>query len=119
ERIESGSEGTTKRTPGEQVVGTAMDREATSRAIWEFVGFPVKYERLLRESQAPADHGLMLDLAARADLSRRSLVLDADVASPAPPRHAFRAGLHDRAWALDPGGRQLQAPSDRLALLGP
>jgi SAM-dependent methyltransferase len=54
-----------------------VGREETSRAIWAFEGFPSSYGRLLGESQGPVGPELLLDLAARAGLSERSLVVDA------------------------------------------
>jgi SAM-dependent methyltransferase len=54
-----------------------VDREATIRELWTFAGFPAGHEALLRTSQRPVGSGVMLDLAAGAGLSERSLVLDA------------------------------------------
>jgi hypothetical protein len=54
-----------------------VGREEASRAIWQFEGFPSSYGRLLGESQGPVGPDVLLELAARAGLSERSLVVDA------------------------------------------
>jgi SAM-dependent methyltransferase len=51
-------------------------REETSRAIWEFEDFPSSYGRLLGESQAPIGPEGLVELAAQAGLSERSVVAD-------------------------------------------
>ena len=56
---------------------------------------------IVRSPSGPARARAIDDLHASSDVEWDSwYVLLADAASRAPPRHAFRAGLHDRAWAL-------------------
>jgi SAM-dependent methyltransferase len=54
-----------------------VGREETSRAIWSFEGFPPSYGKLLGESQGPVGPDVLLELAGRAGLSERSVVVDA------------------------------------------
>jgi SAM-dependent methyltransferase len=54
-----------------------VGREETSRAIWSFEGFPPSYGEMLGESQGPVGPDVLLELAGRAGLSERSVVVDA------------------------------------------
>jgi hypothetical protein len=76
-------------------VSDPSERAETSRAIWTFEGFPASYGKMLEESQGPVGPELMLELAARAGLSERSMVVDvacydASTSLPLVERHGCR-----------------------------
>jgi SAM-dependent methyltransferase len=54
-----------------------VGRQETSRTIWEFEVFPASYAGFLGQSQGPVGPDVLLELAAGAGLSERSLVVDA------------------------------------------
>lgn len=109
-----------------------MDRETTAESIWTFTDFPAGYQALLSASQRPLRSDVMLDLAAEAGLTERSLVLDAacyDASASLPlverfgcrllgvdlARHGFEA--RRRAAAEPPTGGRVGFVQGRLEAL--